>query len=134
MSMRFAALLVALTACYVNNPPPPQQPAYGYAAPGYAPAPVTTQQGTCASTPNGQPYCANGYAGYPQGYAPGYVGDGYPHGTPERNSYNCVTGSNAMTACGYDCRIGLDGIGACAAEPGGQCTQGSDGHVYCTVP
>ena len=44
-----------------------------------------------------------------------------------------MTGSDGITVCGYDCKAGSTGRVSCAAMPGGQCTQGSDGHVYCTL-
>ena len=131
IAMRAAALLL-LAACYANNPPP-QQPAYG-PAPGYQQAPMTTQQGVCTQTANGTEYCGDGYQGYPQGYPPGYVGNGYPSGTPERNGEVCMTGTDHVTVCGYDCKMGTTGRVGCAEVRGGQCTQGSDGHVYCTPP
>jgi hypothetical protein len=122
-----AALLALLPACYVNNPPPPQ-----YGAPAPQPPPQSTHQGVCTVGNDGQEYCGAGHAGYPQGYPPGYVGDGYPSGTPERNGEVCMTGSDGMTVCGWDCKAGTTGRVSCAAMPGGQCAQGSDGHVYCT--
>jgi hypothetical protein len=43
-----------------------------------------------------------------------------------------MTGRDGMTVCGYDCKEGTTGHVSCAAMRGGQCTQGSDGSVYCT--
>lgn len=127
-----AALLCLLCACYANNPPP--QAVYGTPAPQPAtePPPPSTHQGVCSVGADGQEYCGAGYEGYPQGYQPGYVGAGYPSGTPERNGETCLTGSDGITVCGYDCKAGSTGRVSCAAMRGGQCTQGSDGHVYCT--
>lgn len=125
MPMR-VALLVLLAACYASNPPP--QPAYGPAPQ----QPLSTHQGVCTPGTDGQEYCGAGHAGYPQGYPPGYVGNGYPSGTPERNGEVCMTGTDGATVCGYDCKMGSVGRVSCAASRGGQCTQGSDGHVYCT--
>lgn len=120
-----AALLVLVTGCYANNPPPPQ---YSYGAPV---PPQSTHQGQCQLGADGQEYCGAGHAGYPQGYPAGYVGNGYPSGTEQRNGEVCLNGANG-TVCGYDCKQGTNGNVSCAAMPGGQCTQGSDGHVYCT--
>src|SRR5207248_6330773 len=44
----------------------------------------------------------------------------------------CKMGSNGRQACGFNCRIGADGVAACADAPDGNCTAGADGHVTCT--
>ncbi len=41
-------------------------------------------------------------------------------------------GSNGRQACGYNCRIGSDGIAACADMPAGTCETSPEGHVTCS--
>jgi hypothetical protein len=41
-------------------------------------------------------------------------------------------GSDGRQACGFDCKIGSDGVAACANAPNGSCALGADGHVYCS--
>jgi hypothetical protein len=83
----------------------------------------------CTTANDGQVRCADGYAGYPQGYPAGYVGDGYPSGYTRGET--CLVGSNGVVACGHDCKVGTAGIAACSNVPGGSCASGSDGLVYC---
>ena len=44
----------------------------------------------------------------------------------------CLMSSNGMQACGYNCRLGADGLAACANTPDGVCAMGSDGRVTCS--
>lgn len=124
-SVVLAACLLAMS-CSQQTPPqyypsaPTQQ--YGQPAP-------QTQPENCATGPDGQMRCTEGHMGYPQGYPPGYVGDGYPSGYPQGET--CLTGSDHVTACGYDCKIGSAGIAGCSSTPGGTCSTGSDGLIYC---
>lgn len=122
-----SAACILGVSCYQQT----YQPYYSGGPPtesGQVPPP---QPQPCVSTSDGQVGCAEGHAGYPQGYPPGYVGDGYPSGYTQGET--CLSGSNGVVVCGYDCKVGTAGIANCASAPGGSCATASDGLVYCQV-
>ena len=83
----------------------------------------------CVTGENARLRCAKARAGFPEGYRPGYIGDGYASGTTLGET--CLPGSDGVVACGYDCKVGTAGIANCSNISGGGCSTASDGLVYC---
>jgi hypothetical protein len=58
-----------------------------------------------------------------------------PHGLRaalHRGAPECHMGTNKQQACGYNCRLGTNGVAACANTPDGACAISGDGHVACS--
>lgn len=44
----------------------------------------------------------------------------------------CRMSTNGRQACGYNCKMGTDGVYVCADTPNGRCAMGTDGRVTCS--
>jgi hypothetical protein len=102
----------------------------GHAACGYACLEGSDGHAACANTPGG--LCDAGSDG--KVVCTTFVArpNLAPLARPSDTPAGCTVGTNGRAACGWDCKVGSDGVASCSSAPDGVCEAGSDGHVACS--